>query len=246
MRIATWNLDHASNSKRPIDLQVHQIQAIKPDVLVLTETCKEVELALHGFTAYSSKPNEYGKFYSTIYLGPNVSFQKQLKTYDEVTATCLQVNTPLGEMIIYGTIIAYHGYKGPNNDSPAWAEHYKAITDHGNDWAKLGNNPPLVIAGDFNQTRDGSSRTYGTKLGRELLSAELSRNHLTCLTTENFGCTGKLKADQKTNWARNNIDHICMTENAFSVVNVDAWDHFNAEGKYLSDHNGVYVDIESP
>jgi hypothetical protein len=245
LRIATWNLDHAANSKRPLELQVKQILSINADILVLTETCKDVDLASHGFKGFTSAPNDYGKFYSAIYLGPRISLQKQLNTYDETTATCIQVNTPLGEMIIYGTIITYHGDKGPNNDSPAWAEHYKAIEDQSKDWKRIGGKVPLFVAGDFNQTRDESARTYGTKKGRELLGIELNTNHLTCLTTVDFGAKGKLKDDPKKGWPRNSVDHICMTDNAFKVVEVGAWDHFNKEGQYLSDHNGVYVDIQS-
>lgn len=243
IRISTWNLDHASNSKRPVDLQIEQILRVKPDILVLTETCQEVDLTKHGFTCFPCLTNNYGKFYSAIHIGPRISLSKKLRTYDETTAVCVQVATPVGEMIVYGTIITYHGDKGPNNNSPAWAEHYKAIGDHGNDWARLihdgGGNLPFFVAGDFNQTRDGSSKTYGTKLGRNLLSEELSRNNLTCLTTENF----KLRIDPIKGLARNNVDHICMTRNAFQIVNVGAWDHFNDPGQYLSDHNGVYVEL---
>ncbi|MEO8198636.1 MAG: endonuclease/exonuclease/phosphatase family protein, partial [Thermoanaerobaculia bacterium] len=135
------------------------------------------------------------------------------------------------------------------NASPAWAEHYRAIRDQDLDWGQLlddsGGALPLVVAGDFNQTRDGSLKTYGTALGREMLSTALSRNNLTCLTTENFGAREKLQPDPSKGWPRNNIDHICITENAFRVVQVGAWDHFDLSGRYLSDHNGVFVDIEA-
>ena len=63
----------------------------------------------------------------------------------------------------------------------------------------------------------------GTKKGRDLLSRELSRNRLTCLTDENFGENGKLNVDMKIGKVRSNIDHICMTDNAFRVVRVGAW-----------------------
>lgn len=116
-----------------------------------------------------------------------------------------------------------------------------------NDWARLihdeGRNLPFFVAGDFNQTRDGSSKTYGTKSSRNLLNEELSRNNLTCLTTEDFGASVKLRVDPIKGRVRNNIDHICMTRNAFQIVDVGAWDHFNERGRYLSDRNGVYVDL---
>jgi endonuclease/exonuclease/phosphatase family metal-dependent hydrolase len=249
LRIATWNLDHASNDKRPIELQVKQILCIKPDVLILTETCEEVDLTPHEFTCFQSLKNEYGKFYSVVHLSPRIKSPERLTTYDETTAVCVQVNSSLGRMIIYATVIAYHGDLGPKKESPAWVEHYKAIRGQDRDWTKLlrecDGKLPLIVAGDFNQTRDGSSRTYGTRAGRELLGAALSRNHLTCLTTEDFGAKGKLQVDPSKGWARNNVDHICVTDGAFRIVQVGAWDHFTESGQYLSDHNGVYVDIET-
>ncbi len=131
--------------------------------------------------------------------------------------------------------------------SPQWFEHHKAIQEHGDDWSRIiqesTGDLPFFVAGDFNQTRDKSTRSYGTKLGRELLGAELSRNHLTCLTTENFGTNGKLKIDPLKGWVRNNIDHICMIDRAFRVIHVGAWDHFTESAIYMSDHNGVYVDF---
>jgi hypothetical protein len=247
LRIATWNLDHASNGRRPISLQVEKILSIQPDILVLTETCKEVDLIAHGYSCIRCLPNKYTKYYSSIHLGPRVKAGQAIPTFDGVTAVCASVESPIGAMTVYGTIITWHGDKGPNQDAPAWSEHYKAITDHGNDWTALiegGSARPLLVAGDFNQTRDGSQRTYGTSRGREMLGAELRRNNLSCLTAENFGASGKLGVDPATGRARNNIDHICMTSESFRVVRVGAWDHFTDSGQYLSDHNGVYVDIE--
>lgn len=249
MRIATWNLDHASNGRRPIDLQIQQINKIDPDILVLTETCEDVDLSQYGYeVALPTKKNEYGKYWTAIWSKYQVT--NQPTTYDPETAVCAIIDTPICKILVYSTIIPYRDYTGPNGDSPAWHEHYKAIKDHGDDWEKLLQDSerelPLFVAGDFNQTRDNSSRTYGTRLGRDLLSEEFKRNSLECLTTENFGDKGKLKIDPSKGWARNNIDHICMIDKAFRVIQVGAWDHFTESGIYMSDHNGVYVDIAQP
>ena len=246
MRIATWNLDHASNGRRPVDLQIEQIDKIAPDIVVLTETCEKVDLSQRGYeVALPSKKNEYGKFWTAIWS--KYPIMKQLSTYDPETAVCVVIDTPTCKIMVYSTIIPYRDYKGPKEDSPAWYEHNKAIKDHGEDWEKLLLNTegvlPLFVAGDFNQTRDNSSRTYGTKMGRELLSTELRRNGLICLTAEDFGATGKLKPDPSKGWVRNNIDHICMTDKAFKVLQVGAWDHFTESEVFMSDHNGVFVDI---
>ena len=251
LRVATWNLDHASNSRRPIDIQVKAILGIAPDILVLTETCKEVDAALlqAGYQSYPSEHNQYGKFFSVIYLGQRVRWIETLPTTEAICSVCVRVSTQIGQMIIYGTIITYHGDKGrdQNNPSPAWHEHYRSINRHGDEWGKLSGADPIIVAGDFNQTRDGSIGTYGTRLGRKLMTDVLSRSNLVCLTTENFGANNKLHIDPKKGYTRSNIDHICMTQDAFRVEHVGAWDHFMCqEGKvaYLSDHNGVYVDLK--
>jgi endonuclease/exonuclease/phosphatase family metal-dependent hydrolase len=249
MRIATWNLDHASNNSRPVPLQVAHINKIAPDILVLTETCEDVDLHVEGyrFTLATTK-NCHGKHYSTIWS--KFPIKKVYSTFDPETAACAEIETPIGSVIVYGTIITYHGDQGPDGMSKPWIEHYKAIESHGEDWFRIlqecSQKVPLVVAGDFNQTRDNSIRTYGTKFGRDLLSNELSRCRLCCLTTEDFGATGKLTSDPTTGWTRNNIDHICVTDETFTVLDVGAWDHFTDTGKFLSDHNGVYVDLTQP
>jgi hypothetical protein len=192
--------------------------------------------------------NCHGKHYSTIWS--KFPIRKQFSTFDHETAVCAEIETPIGGVIVYGTIITYHGDKGPDGKSKAWEEHYKAIEYHGKDWFRIFQESqqqvPLVVAGDFNQTRDNSSKTYGTKFGRELLSRELARCSLQCLTTEDFGATGKLNIDPVKGWPRNNVDHICITDNAFTVLNVGAWDQFTELGEFLSDHNGAYVDLAQP
>lgn len=244
MRIATWNLEHGAKRKRPIPPQIAKIKEINPDVLVLTETCNEVDLSPFGYTGVSCKKNNDGNYYAAIWTRFPIIGVHQ--TSDPTLTVCAQVACPLGNLLVYGTIITYHLDKGPNEDSRAWAEHYKAIGVQGDDWARLSAETglPMIIAGDFNQTRDGSKRTYGTKHGRDLLTAQLSRSSLSCLTTEDFGSSGKINIDPAKGWARNNIDHICTTKDAFEILSVGAWDHFS-DGIYLSDHNGVYLDIVS-
>lgn len=247
LRIATWNLDHASNSSRPIDLQLEAISAIKPDILVLTETCDDVDLQPQGMTRFTpTRRNGYGKYWTTIHVSKRAIEIEVLESIRDSVVSCVRVRTDLGKMIVYGTILPYRDYPGSDGTSVAWAEHYKAIEAQGQQWALLVDEAPLVVAGDFNQTRDNSRRTYGTRIGREALSRQLERCRLECLTEEDFGASGKLKADPAKGWPRNNIDHICVTRDAFRVVNVGAWDHFIGKGqqiRYLSDHNGVYVDL---
>lgn len=248
MRIANWNLDHASNGTRPITRQVDQLRALNPDLVVLTETCEQVDLSSLGYhPVYPETRNEYGKF--DVVIWSKFPVVRTFPTTNDELTVCAQIESPLGDLLIYGTIIPYHGYKGPAKTSAAWVEHYKAIEDQARDWdsirAATDSKLPLFVAGDFNQTRDNSAGTYGTTDGRQQLGDALLRNELICLTTENFGENGKLKVDRKKGRARNNVDHICMTRDSFRIDYVGAWNHFTDDGIYLSDHNGVYVDFSA-
>jgi endonuclease/exonuclease/phosphatase family metal-dependent hydrolase len=247
LRVATWNLDHASNSNRPIDLQVTQILAIRPDILVLTETCDEIDLASHGYTlCLPLKKSPYGKYWTAIHLSERVSLLEEMAAFRNDVISCARVRTYLGELVVYGTIIPYRDFKVREGTSAPWQEHYRAIEAQADEWAKLTRDAALVVAGDFNQTRDRSKRTYGTNAGREALTRALEKCRLECLTEEDFGKKRKLKPDPEKGWARNNIDHICVTRDTYRVADVGAWDHFITTGdgtRYLSDHNGVYVDL---
>lgn len=245
LRVATWNLDHAYNDSRPKDLQILQVMKFAPDILVLTETCVEVDLTEHGYqVVYPKSRNQYGKYWSSIWYKNKVSFLEELETANQEVAVSALLETPIGEMVIYGTIIAYRDFRVKDGSKP-WEEHYKSIKWHGADWGKIRNQRPdipFVVAGDFNQTRDGSNR-YSTQHGIELLDFELEKSNLQCITEENFGKSGKLRIDPSKGFPRNNIDHICISNGFFSEIEVGAWDHFTEDSKYMSDHNGVYIDL---
>ena len=248
MRIATWNLDHASNSRRPIDAQIEQMRKINADIWVLTETCERVGLHPDGYHCVAPhRKNKYGKYWSTIWS--RLPITQQIDCYDNETAVCAQITTPLGDVIIYGTIITWMNDPGidPNKNSPPWAEHEKSIVDHGADWRSIQDKYkgiPFVVMGDFNQTRDGASRGYRSPNGIQLLNDQLDRNQLKCITdNKDFGEKGELTPDPKNKGLyRHNVDHICVSRSRITVEHVGVWDHFS-EGTYLSDHNGIYTEL---
>ena len=132
--------------------------------------------------------------------------------------------------------------RGPDGTAENWVEHHKAIEAHGNDWARLralDRSRPLVVAGDFNQTRDGS-RKYCSDRSIDLLNTQLERNNLICVTDKDFGRDGQLNVDPRKGYYRHNIDHVCLTA-SLKAVNADAWDHFS-ETQEFSDHNGAFVE----
>ena len=250
MRIATWNLDHASKSRRSIvDAQIAQMKKIDADIWVLTETCEQVDLHADGYECVTPHRNiKYGKYWSTIWS--RLPIAHQIDCYDNETAVCAQITSLLGDLIIYGTIITWKNDLGsdPNKKSPPWAEHEKSIIDHGADWRSIQDKDqyrgiPFVAMGDFNQTRDGASRGYRSPNGVQLLNDQLDRNQLQCITEEDFGAQGKLTPDPENKGLyRNNVDHICVSNSRFTVEHIGVWDHFS-EKTYWSDHNGVYAEL---
>ncbi|HEY6018967.1 MAG TPA: endonuclease/exonuclease/phosphatase family protein [Candidatus Paceibacterota bacterium] len=246
MKIATWNLDHASNSSRPVTAQIQQLERINADILVLTETCERVDLRTLGYkSVLPHHKNRYGKYWSVIWSRWPIS--QQIDCYDNETAVCARIASPLGDLIIYGTIITWKNDPGsdPEVKSPAWSEHEKSILEHGIDWRAIQNGQPgipFVVAGDFNQTRDGS-KVYCSPNGIRLLNEQLERNSLVCVTDEDFGANMKLAPDpQKSGRYRHNVDHICVSKSLLKAEYVGAWDHFR-NGEVLSDHNGVFAEL---
>jgi endonuclease/exonuclease/phosphatase family metal-dependent hydrolase len=243
-RLATWNLDHASNNGRPVDRQIEQIGSIDADIWVLSETCDKVDLARAGYrSATPERRNKYGSFWTTVWARLPYSIGESLPVHDDDTVTCVEIGTPRGALMVYGTIITWHGDRGADQASPNWVEHHKEIDAQGDDWARLRElhpDRPLVVAGDFNQTRDGS-RKYCSADSVERLSAQLDRNDLACVTEEDFGKAGKLTVGPKKGSYRHNIDHICLAA-PLQAMKVGVWDHFTGEHE-LSDHNGVFADL---
>lgn len=252
IRVATWNLERPKiNGWKKHPLIREKIREIDADIWILTETNASIEPTslrdpMAGFVSLASLPVTYhslGESCSTIWS--RFGIKRSIRTYDGETSVCAVIDAPLGSLLIYGTIITYHGDKGPTNNSKPWVEHDKEIGRHGDDWYRIQKQfpqVPLIVAGDFNQTRD-QSRSYCSPRGIELLDEQLRRNKMASLTDEDFGASGKLTTSpwSKTG-PRHNIEHICVTEEIFDVQQVGAWDHFDGDQK-LSDHNGVFVDL---
>jgi len=104
---------------------------------------------------------------------------------------------------------------------------------------------PLFVIGDFNQSRF-NIKGYGTEKVRQILTDILTKLDLKCVTEIDFS-KSYLTEDPIKKKVRNNIDHICISNNLlknFSKIEVGAWNHFTEKGEFMSDHNGVYIEFE--
>lgn len=239
LTIATWNLDQPrrgwKNRKPLIEKQIQQINA---DIWVLTETDNNVINLSPDYQGISSQPYPDGFTSATIWFKSSILIKEVLPTLESKVSACVALDLSVDTLIVYGTIIPYNFYKGESGTSKQWEEHYKSIEICGSDWSRLQQQYPnyrFCVAGDFNQVRDGS-RWYGTHQGRDLLTQQLNLNHLVCVTEEDMVANGKLKE-------RHNIDHICLSQNWVRETYVTAWEGTTADGIYLSDHNGISVEL---
>ena len=155
-------------------------------------------------------------------------------------AVSAHVDTPEGELLIYGTVLPWANDKGDDGDAKMWRVHYETVQRQGEDWRALRQlhpGVPLVVAGDFNQDRDGSG-WYGTRHGRDLLTSALAGAELICMTDEDVVSTGKLRATHL-------VDHIaiCRRWATGSRSELTCWEQIDDDGTRLSDHPTVAIDL---
>ncbi|HEY9877780.1 MAG TPA: endonuclease/exonuclease/phosphatase family protein [Leptolyngbyaceae cyanobacterium] len=243
MRIVTWNVERPKLKSLKNKKRINYLLGLAPDLVILTETSLAVDLGseFSGFFTQPSprKPGPGEAVAAILVRNSRFKVLQQLETTDPREAICIEIESDLGRITVYGSIIPYHNYRGPEGKSVQWEEHKNAIAWHKQDWLNLRASFPqheMITAGDYNQTRSGVGG-YGTSGVRQLLSEALSVASLQCVTEEDFTATKKL--------SRHSIDHICLSPQlAAAVSEVDVWEG-TLEGIRLSDHNGVIVDLGS-
>lgn len=239
LKIATWNLDHPKpKSWKKTPAITDQIKTINADVWILTETNNlAIDLLSLGYVKFSSIEYEdkglQQNAYTTIWTKIQTPTQV-INTFDPEISVCIKLSLKDYNFLIYGTIITWHGDRGRDRKSRNWEEHYHSIAQHGNDWEKImkmNSNCKLMIAGDFNQARDGSG-WYGTQKGIDSLTRQLNRNNLICVTD-------KVKPEK-----RHNIDHICISQELQPNCLANCWENISDNDVIMSDHNGVFVEMK--
>ena len=233
------------------------MSAIAADVWILTETNSCVSpgseyqclksLPITGPERYASGENRT-TIWSRLPMG-----LKPVRTHDPETSVCAEIKHGELLFLIYGTIIPYHAagtrypyrFEGAEvQGKKAWELHYDSIANQEADWLRLRKKFPghhLVVAGDMNQNRDGR-RWYGTEKGRRDLGDALAGVNLDC-TTE-----GEIEPMEEGERLNPTVDHICLDRVlAEQVTAVRGWPAGETEdGKRLTDHTGVYVDVALP
>jgi endonuclease/exonuclease/phosphatase family metal-dependent hydrolase len=235
LRIATWNIERPTlNGWKRNPRIAERIREIDADVWILTETNASIiptssRFPQVGYVSLASLPtkdlfHKLGESCTTIWS--RYGIKQAIETFEANTAVCAEIDTPIGRMIVYGTILTYANDTGPNGKSKKWVEHRKAIADHRKDWADIAAAFPrhsLCIAGDFNTSF--CDNYYAAEINRSDLLAVLEMLGMKNLTAE----------------VQRNIDHIAVTQTLVKgcTVSVTIWN----EDKQLSDHIGICVEM---
>jgi len=252
LRIATWNLERPrSDQAEKLAMLEAKMESIHADIWILTETHAGAKPG-QGFSCVATKTIHNGRAHTAgekrVTIWSRLSILSEIPTHDQETAVCSQISTPAGNILVYGTIIPYGGaatkypYRSAEADQSGkstWQLHSESILRHEADWKRIISEHQHLcccVGGDFNQNRDGS-RWYGNNRVRQQLTDSLRACGLSCVTEEDFRASGKL-------YSRANIDHLCVSE-PFSdaVLAVGAWEACEINGKRLTDHNGVWIDL---
>lgn len=236
LRIATWNVERPKLNgwKRNPGIQ-EKIREIDADIWVLTETNASIipsssRFPQVGYVSLASLPtnelsHKLGE--SSTAIWSRYGIRQAIRAVEIDDAVCAEVDTPLGPMLVYATIITYANDPGPNNKSKKWEEHRKAIAEYNKDWTQIAAAFPkhaLCIAGDFNISF--CDNYYSSEPNRNDLLAVLKALDMKNLTED----------------VKQNIDHIAVSQHLIKncKISITKWN----EDKELSDHIGVCVEIE--
>ena len=261
LRIATWNLRRPRMNDSRLEFFIEQIQEVNADIWIFTESndCICPGHSFDGsFSTQIKRVHAPGETRTAVWS--RIPIQSTVLTHDRDTAVCLDINSPLGPLLIYGTVIPYGNagtqylYRSGGMDvggQHSWQLHAASIQRHKDDLERLRQLYPdhvLCFGGDFNQHRfvplprlgeTKAIRRYGTNAVREMLSICLEDTQLQCVTEKDFRGAGMLSS-------RSTVDHICIDHRIrHRLISVGAWEAARRLDGQISDHNGVYVDLAS-
>jgi len=221
MKIATWNIERPTKNGQKSTAITEYLKKLNADILVLTETNEFINLGA-----------EYESFHTDIFPGDfykpgdrqvtifsKYPVVRHIPTFRADTSLCLELHTPYGNLIVYGTIIGNFG----NGGDQFKLDLEKQLID----FETIGKTQNLCIIGDLNISF--SDNMYFTKEGREKLRISFERLGMKIMTEH----------------ITQNIDHIVLTK-AFTenkkIIN-GFWNDTENKVTRLSDHKGVFLEI---
>ena len=228
MKIATWNLERLKHKKN-LNHIVDAIKDINADILILTEYDEQVvfDYPYQEATEFIQEESfgenlniEYKPTERRVKIFSRYEIVKKIETFNKHTSVCVELKTPKGNLIVYGTIIGILGNRNAN---------FKIdLANQIEDFKRIGSKSNLCVAGDFNISF--SDNHYFTIHGRNTLK-EVFKELDMQIATAGIG---------------KNIDHIAIS-NAFLQNKIPSNGWWNKKTKDaippLSDHMGVWATL---
>ncbi len=210
MKIATWNMERLAH-KASLAAIIETCKQQQADILVLTEADERVYLPEYPYCYSTAVPGAYElpPYTGMIRYAPTerrvLIYSKypciqKCRTYDETTALCLELDTKMGELTVYGTIIGIHG----NRRASYQQDLEKQLSDI-RQIASEGKN--LCVCGDYNCSF--ADNYYFTRAGRSAVLECFREAGIHLVTGKQAEC----------------IDHIAITESFLDgvKVSVEEW-----------------------
>ena len=159
MRIGVWNLECVVfRDRNPARLDF--LRAREVDVWVLTETHTEIDLrSSHPHFTHSTPRNRSANGMHWVSIWSRFPIER-IESDDVRTAIAL-LDTPVGRLLVYGTVWPWHSDIGEYPGDKAWtnwARQAPVIAQQAEQWSRLKAKYPdsiLCIAGDLNMTFGG-------------------------------------------------------------------------------------------
>lgn len=218
LKIATWNVARITN-KNKLNSIYKEIQNIDADILILTEYNQILDLSSYQFTTETEQlpkePFDYSETERSVAIFSKFPIKRIFETYDKQIACCSEIETPFGDLIVYGTIVGEIGNRD-KNFIPELEKQQKDLIK----LCKLGN---ICYAGDLNMSF--SDNYYFTNVGREKFLKSFTNN----------------KLQNTTEYVKENIDHIVISKDFLANYSIKT-SEWNLS-KELSDHKGVCVEL---
>ena len=175
MKIATWNIERLKIEKRQKAIETI-LNSVDADILVLTETDTRINPANYTYKVFSEELDSLQNYKSTerrVAIYSKYKITNQLKTFDAKISLCVVIETNLGNLIVYGTIIGIYGNRNSsfNEDLSKQLEDFKSISDKNH-----------CIIGDYNISF--GDNYYYTKTGRNSLNELFETNDLKLMTND--------------------------------------------------------------
>lgn len=152
MKILSWNFERPKmNQVKKINQIQDLVQSEDPDLIFAAESNLCINFGNEYFVLHSEAlPSLHdGQHYcegeNRISIYSKYPFRKNIATYDSLTSICGQIETPMGALTVYGSIIGSFGGRGIHFN--------RDLEQQKNDIQKLKGN--ICFSGDFNISFSG-------------------------------------------------------------------------------------------